>query len=224
MGSLSRDAIVQVAMNISREQGLPAVTMRAVAAPFGVTPMALYRHVGDREDLARLVTDRVGALVRPPAGPGTPWAGRVRAWARVQRSVLRDYPGTAAWLIENGPSGPEAYRLLELLAAALADSGLDDARVARGTALVMSWTFSRIAVEDSIALAGRRSPRRGRTQSFVTGLATVDPATHPVATRIGEDFFTLPGEVVFDTGLDWIVAGLTADSPADSPAGQQADQ
>lgn len=194
---------MQAALEISRAEGLPAVTMRAVATRFEVTPMALYRHITDRPTLVRLVADRIGTLVRPGAPADAEWDARVRAWAQAQRSVLRAHPGTAAWLIANGPSGPEAYRLLEYLASALVDARLDDARVARGTALVMSWTFSRISIEDQAQLT--------RPQSFVEGLETVDAVKHPIATRIGPEFFTLAPEVVFETGLDWIIAGLTAE-------------
>ncbi|GLY32363.1 TetR/AcrR family transcriptional regulator C-terminal domain-containing protein [Kineosporia sp. NBRC 101731] len=209
MATLTQDAIVQAALDISRTQGLPAVTMRAVGAHFGVTPMALYRHITDRPTLARLVADSIGTLVQPDAPATAAWEARVRAWALAQRSVLRAHPGTAAWLIENGPSGPHAYRLLEYLACALADAGLSDARIARGTALVMSWTFSRISIEDGAELAARR-PRR--SQAFVEGLHAVDASTHPIATRIGPEFFALSGEVVFETGLDWIIAGLAAEA------------
>ncbi|GLY17115.1 TetR family transcriptional regulator [Kineosporia sp. NBRC 101677] len=210
VGTLNQDAIVQAALEISRTEGLPGVTMRAVGARFGVTPMALYRHITDRPTLVRLVTDRIGTAIRPSAAPDAPWEDRVRAWAQAQRAVLRAHPGTAAWLIENGPSGPQAYRLLEYLASALADAGLDDARTARGTALVMSWTFSRISIEDAAELPARRP---GRSQAFVDGLQTVDEADHPTAARIGPEFFTLSGEVVFETGLDWIVAGIRTEAP-----------
>nr|WP_269327448.1 TetR/AcrR family transcriptional regulator [Kineosporia mesophila] len=222
--TLNQEAIVLVALDIARQKGLPAVTMRAVAGHFGVTAMALYRHVADREELARLVVDRIGSHIRPAAPQGdareddvagdhttdhADWDDRARAWARAQRTVLRQYPGTAAWLIENGPAGPQAYRLLENLAAALAGSGLDDARTARGTALIMSWTFSRVAVED------RAGPPRGeRADTFVGGLTTIDPERHPVTARIGQEFFTLDDEEIFETGLNWILAGLGADAAA----------
>lgn len=205
--TLTREGIVDAALDITRRDGLTAVTMRAVAARFGVTPMALYRHVADRDELVRLVADRVGAFVRPATPPDATWEERARAWASTQREVLRRHPGVAAWLIDNGPAGPEAYRLLELLGTALADAGFDDARIARGTALIMSWTFSRVAIEDG-ADARRRARSSNRAHAFVAGLADVDPVTHPIATRIGREFFTLPMQDVFDTGLTWILAGL----------------
>lgn len=208
--SLSRDGIIEAALDITRTDGLWAVTMRAIAARFDVTPMALYRHVADREELVRLVADHIGSLVRPEAPPEATWEQQARAWAIAQRGTLRQYPGLAEWLMANGPTGSEAYRLLELLASALVAGGFDDARVARGAAQIMSWTFSRVAIEDN-ADARRRTKRRNRARAFVSGLSEVDPAQYPTAARIGPEFFTLSMQEIFDLGLDSIIAGLRTD-------------
>lgn len=183
--------------------------MRAVASQLEVTPMALYRHVADREELMRLVADRVGERVRPEPTSGAEWADRARQWAVAQRRVLRDYPGLAAWLLDNGPAGPQAYRLLEELASALADGGLSDIEVARGTALIMSWTFSRVAIEDNAAARGDTTGDT-RARAFTTGLDSLDEGQHPNAARIGPVLFALSMQEIFDRGLDSILLGITA--------------
>lgn len=204
---LSRDSIVETALRITRSEGLDAVTMRALGKRLGVTPMALYRHIGDRDELIRLTVDRIGALVRLDTGPEAGWEERVRTWALAQHDVLRRHPGVAAWLMDNGPAGGEAYRLLDLLAAALAEAGFDDGRIARGSVLVMSWTFSRVAIEDN-ADERRRARRPRRSRAFIDGLGSVDPSEHPTAARIGPEVFSLSMNEIFETGLDWIIAGL----------------
>lgn len=217
--TLSREGIVEAALNITRTEGLRAVTMRAVAARFDVTPMALYRHVSDRDELVRLVADRVGSLVRPDASSEDSWDVRARAWADAQRGTLREHPGLAAWLMGNGPAGAEAYRLLELLASALSDGGFDDARVARGTALIMSWTFSRVAIEDQADERLRTDHHGDRAREFVAGLGGIDPDSHPMATRIGHEFFTLSMREIFDLGLESILAGLRVLRPPEPAMG-----
>ncbi|MCL3861701.1 TetR/AcrR family transcriptional regulator [Actinotalea sp. K2] len=209
VATLGREAIVDAAVDITRHGGLSALTMRAVGARFDVTAMALYRHVSNREDLVRLVANQIGAQVRPEVTADGDWQDRARAWAVAQRRVLRQYPGVATWLMENGPAGPEAYRLLELLTSALAEAELDDATVARGSALIMSWTFSRISIEDG-ADARRIAERPSRAKAFVSGLEAIDPSEHPTAARVGPAFFTLGMDEIFDTGLDWILAGIAA--------------
>ena len=204
---LDRGRIIDASLTLVREEGLGGLTMRALAARLDVTPMAIYRHVTDRHELVRFVANRIGTFVQPATGPDAAWDERARAWATAQRSVLRTYPGVAAWLIDNGPAETEAYRLLDLLSAALADAGFDDAKVARGTALIMSWTFSRIAIDDN-ADARARSERPDRSRAFLAGLQEIDATRWPTAARIGGAFFTLSADEIFESGLDSILNGL----------------
>ena len=48
---ISREAVLAAALRLADEQGLDAVTMHAVARRLQVTPMALYRHVDDKNAL-----------------------------------------------------------------------------------------------------------------------------------------------------------------------------
>src|SRR3982074_1264376 len=56
---LTRDAIVRRALKIGETEGLDAVSLRRLASEFGITPMALYRHVRDKQDLINTMADSV---------------------------------------------------------------------------------------------------------------------------------------------------------------------
>src|ERR1700716_128085 len=56
---LTRTAIVRRAVKIGETEGLDAVSLRRVASEFGVTPMALYRHVRDKQDLINAMAELV---------------------------------------------------------------------------------------------------------------------------------------------------------------------
>ena len=56
---LSTDAIVDAALQMADAGGLGAVSLRGLAATFGVTPMALYRHVRDKDHLLDLMAGRL---------------------------------------------------------------------------------------------------------------------------------------------------------------------
>lgn len=60
---VARDAILTTALTLLDEGGGQGLTMRALAARLGVTPMSLYRHVGDQAGLLRALSDRVYAEV-----------------------------------------------------------------------------------------------------------------------------------------------------------------
>ena len=54
---LTRAAIVRRALKIGETEGLDAVSLRRLASEFGVTPMALYRHVRDKQDLTNAMAE-----------------------------------------------------------------------------------------------------------------------------------------------------------------------
>jgi len=55
--SLTRAAILRRALKIGEAEGLDAVSLRRLASEFGVTPMALYRHVRDKQDLINAMAE-----------------------------------------------------------------------------------------------------------------------------------------------------------------------
>src|SRR4030088_1327358 len=77
---LTRAAIVRRALKIGEIEGLDAVSLRRLASEFGVTPMALYRHVRDKQDLitamAELVMEGLDLTVGFRASMS--WTDRVR--------------------------------------------------------------------------------------------------------------------------------------------------
>jgi AcrR family transcriptional regulator len=73
---LDRTAVLAEAVALADEGGLSAISMRALAARLGVVPMALYKHVADREDLIGGMIDAVVQAYPPPTEEG--WRARVR--------------------------------------------------------------------------------------------------------------------------------------------------
>ena len=70
-GALSREAIVDAAIDVLDRDGLEGLTMRAVADRLGTGAMSLYRHVANRDELLDLVVARLLA----DAGRAPGWTG-----------------------------------------------------------------------------------------------------------------------------------------------------
>jgi AcrR family transcriptional regulator len=60
---IARDEILAAALDLLGEGAGQGLTMRALATRLGVTPMSLYRHVGDQAGLLRALADQVYAQV-----------------------------------------------------------------------------------------------------------------------------------------------------------------
>ncbi len=81
---LSLDRIVAAAVVIADAEGLDGLSMRRVATDLGASPMALYRHVADKDDLLLGMLDRALREARlpevAPAGlAAEPGGGRAHA-------------------------------------------------------------------------------------------------------------------------------------------------
>ncbi|MGH3784249.1 MAG: TetR/AcrR family transcriptional regulator, partial [Pseudonocardiaceae bacterium] len=76
--ALTRAAVVRTALRLVDEHGLPALTMRALATELQVSPMALYNHVRDKDDLIDLMVDLMLGEVDLPTNTGN-WTTQLRA-------------------------------------------------------------------------------------------------------------------------------------------------
>lgn len=85
---LDADEIVQAAVEILREQGLDAVSMRTVAARLGVSPVPLYSRVGNKESLLDAMSCHLLANAVPDQEPDEPWQVYALRWATALRNRL----------------------------------------------------------------------------------------------------------------------------------------
>ena len=78
--TLTREAIVERAVEIGNAEGLEAVSLRRLATELGVTPMALYRHVKDKAGLLNAMYEaEVGSIdILAGVRPDMHWTEQVR--------------------------------------------------------------------------------------------------------------------------------------------------
>ncbi|GGV00904.1 GntR family transcriptional regulator [Streptomyces litmocidini] len=92
---LSLDRIVRAAIEIADAEGLPALSMRGVAARLGVAAMSTYRYVASKEDLVLHMADAAfGEGSYPPDAPED-WRGRIELGARTLWDLYRKHPWLA---------------------------------------------------------------------------------------------------------------------------------
>ena len=74
---LSRDRILERAVQIADAEGVGALTMRRLADDLGFEAMSLYRHVRNKDDVLGGILDRVLAEIESPAAAGE-WDAAIR--------------------------------------------------------------------------------------------------------------------------------------------------
>jgi AcrR family transcriptional regulator len=126
--ALSRAAVVAHAIAIGTAEGLEAVSLRRIAQELGVTPMALYRHVRDKQDLVNAMTEAVLDGVDATTGidPGMPWTERFRRYIDNYKAQLDTRPLALPLSIAyNGEGPPSFWKVLEDMLAILLDAGFE---------------------------------------------------------------------------------------------------
>jgi AcrR family transcriptional regulator len=148
----STPAIVAAGRRIVESDGLEALTMQRVASAVGVRAPSLYKRVGSRSELVRLVADQVAlelaGSLDDAVGSGRP-EDDLRAVAAAFRAFARRNPATYTMLFDPRPGGlsPEVRgRSSEaVLQVACALAGEDDALPAART--VVAWAQGFVAME-----------------------------------------------------------------------------
>jgi TetR/AcrR family transcriptional regulator, tetracycline repressor protein len=126
---LTREAVVARALEIGNAEGLEAVSLRRLAEELGVTPMALYRHVRDKQDLINAMTEAVLNGMNTTAGlrPDMTWIERMRLAIDNYKEQIEARPLALPLSIAytgDGSAGPLGFwRQLEELLGILLDAG-----------------------------------------------------------------------------------------------------
>ncbi len=143
---ISRDAILGATLTLADERGLDAVSMRAVAARLGVTPMALYHHVRDKDDLLDGLVERLVTELELPDASLAP-EERLRELANGMRTVAARHPDTFLMFLRRPVATPEALALRESVYDALRDAGTPDELVPRIERLLSTFVIGFAASE-----------------------------------------------------------------------------
>lgn len=146
--TVSREQIVADALSLLSASGIEGLSMRAVAARLGVTPMALYRHVRDKEDLEDAILDLVlGQLEIPPRTVS--WPDRLRALAHSGRRLINDNPAVANLIFTRVSRYSRAVSFVDAIYLAILDAGVPVEQVARLERMTTTFTLGYAASEAS---------------------------------------------------------------------------
>ena len=88
---LSRERILATAVALADEGGVDSLSMRRIAQELGVVPMALYKHVANKDELLNGMVDIVVDEIDPPIG-GADWKRSMRERILSARRALLRHP------------------------------------------------------------------------------------------------------------------------------------
>src|SRR5271166_2350691 len=105
---LSRARVLEAAVALADEAGLEAFSMRGLAQELGVVPMALYKHVANKEELLDGMVDVIFSEIELPSGH-LDWRSAMRRRAISTREALQRH-SWAIGMMESRHPGPANLR------------------------------------------------------------------------------------------------------------------
>lgn len=120
---MSVERIVDAAVEIADAEGLGAVSMAAVAARLGYTPMSLYRYVTAKDDLILLMQEEATGVPPEDMQEGE-WRQRLEALYHAQVQQYLIHPWVLDVPISGSPTTPNSAAWMDAGLAALAETPL----------------------------------------------------------------------------------------------------
>jgi AcrR family transcriptional regulator len=190
--ALSEERIVAAALDLIKRGGAASLTMRALAKELGVSPMAAYYYVDDKEDLLRLVGNSVLAKVEVADSSQVAWDDRLRSVLRDQRKALKRHPGLREAL--TGLDLEQRQRIEDAEFDLLVEAGFEPAEAVAAFRAVIDWmlgnAFSETILRDP---KRRRPPNRTKAGRAAKGRHSSRSAS---------------SDAYFEFGLQALIAGL----------------
>lgn len=199
-GTLTRERVVDAAVELADEAGIAGLSMPKLARHLGVGVMSLYSHVASKDDLVDAVAQRLlGQLIAGSSGSGM---AAVREHFRALRRLLVDHPGLGEVFATRGVAVPAVFDLLEKNLSCLVQAGVDDERAVRLYYALLTYTLGFAAWE--LPRAGLDD---GRYRQRWKGLVDEFPGdTYPTVRRLRRALAAVASDRQFEFGLERLTA------------------
>jgi AcrR family transcriptional regulator len=119
---LTRERVLQAAVDLADRGGIEAVSMRKLGQELDVEAMALYRHVRNKDDILDGIVNVIVEQIDAPDG-GDDWRITLRRRVVAARHVMLRHPWAPRVLEERTSLGPAVLAYVDSVLAILRDGG-----------------------------------------------------------------------------------------------------
>jgi TetR/AcrR family transcriptional regulator, tetracycline repressor protein len=208
---LSKAAVIERGLAIGDTEGLEAVTIRRLAADLGVTPMALYWHFRNKDELMIGLADSIWAEIDVDVDPAADWSDQLRGILESLISVLRAHPCASQLLIEGEKRASEAsLEATETTLEVLHRGGFDPVYAA---AIARNALFTGIMLamgEPGFGPAMTDDERTEHMRQNRVRLAMLPPEKFPCLVEAAVPLTTKDPDFHYRLGIDTFIAGVQA--------------
>jgi AcrR family transcriptional regulator len=211
---LNRDAIVSGALALADRDGLDAVTIRRLAQDHGVTPMALYWHFKEKDELLDGLAERLFATIELPAKTDDEWFVQLREVLDAFLVAVRPHPAVVGLLPERVLGSDAGLVLADRVLGLLGQAGFAPAEAADVGSYLLHSIITLVIAEPGPTkrLDATETATAIRTRKATLNALSPDLYPHVIASAdslavcANEDSY-------FARGLDLLVEGTRGIQP-----------
>ena len=215
---LNRDRVLAAAVGIADEQGVGAVTMRAVASKLGVEAMSLYNHVANKDDILDGMVDLVVEEIDLPQDVDF-WRAAMRRRAVSAHEVFGRHPWVPLLLDSRESSGPASLRYFDWVLGTLIRAGFSIDDASRVFSLLDSYIYGFGIQQINFSADSDDSPEERAAAVLAYVPAEQYPYLHRMAMHAMQTGYDAEADFEFGLGiiLDGLerVLGQSAGAPSD---------
>jgi AcrR family transcriptional regulator len=207
--ALSKERIVEAAIEILDADGESALTFRALAARLATGAGAIYWHVAGKDDLLAAAADEVIARAMTGVASGAEPRQAIRAVASGVFDAIDVHPWVGAQLSRE-PWQSAMLQIFEGVGGQLQALGVPEPAQFDGASALLNYI---LGLAGQYAAGARLLPPDTDRSAFLTTVAArwaqLDPARYPFLRQVATQ---LPGHddrEQFLAGIDLILAGIT---------------
>jgi AcrR family transcriptional regulator len=204
---LDREKVLEAALALANGDGLDAVSFRRLGARLGVTPMALYRYVRDKDELLDGIADLVLAELELP-DEGGDWRTALRAIARSFRSVLAAHPAVLPIVTSRPLFTPAGLRAANAALGVFRGAGFELGQAVLLYAQFVRLVLALVSLEAGSGKALGDDERRARAARTRLLLETLPADVYPHLVAAAPLTEPYDPDRAFEAGLDLLIAGI----------------
>jgi AcrR family transcriptional regulator len=195
---------VDAAETIVAGEGIDALTMRRLADELGSSPMALYRHVRDKDELLLLLLERRAAELPEPELPDDPRERLIGLFV-----LLFDGLSRSPWIVEVLAKGdliaPSVLPVIDRILEAFVAAGLSPERAGAAYHVAWRYTVGELTVRHSTA---RHFAGLDRPPLLARIFSEIDPDAMPTLARLRPQLAAARQSLAYEDAIAAVIDGL----------------
>jgi AcrR family transcriptional regulator len=206
---LTKQAVVDRALALGDAEGLEALTIRRIAAELGVTPMALYWHFRNKEELLAGLGDQIWSELDTNIDKAASWDQQLRGMLESLLHVLRSHPCASQLILEGEKQSNAALIASETALEVLRRGGFDPehaAEIARGAL----WTGLMLVLsEPGYHPAMTAAQKKEEQRRALVRFSLLPPDRYPCLVEAALPMSGGDPGFHYSFGVDLFIAGVT---------------